>query len=98
MRYEVHIDPLEPVYHARMAISLMLQELNVDDAVTRKSTNAVRTAYTQLPAQDRMIELRNLMASLAHTDPVVINSSPEIRASVLTRCTSVMEEIRSIIE
>lgn len=98
MRYDLQLDELEPVYHARTAVTLMLQELSVDDAVTHKSTSAVRTAYRQLPATSQVTELQNLMASLAHTQPAVINASAEVRTSVVSRCTSILEEIRSILE
>lgn len=98
MRYDVTPDPHEPVYHARTAVGLMLRELSVDDAVTRKSTSAVRAAYRQLPSTAEVTELTNLMASLACTEPAVINTSAETRASVVSRCTAILEEIRSILE
>lgn len=98
MRYQLQLDELEPVYHARTAVNLMLKELSIDDAVTHKSTSAVRTAYRQLPATSEVTELTNLMASIALADPAVINTSAETRTSVVSRCTAILEEIRSILE
>lgn len=98
MRYEIKFDDFEPIYHARTAVSLMMQELCVDDAVSRKSTAAVRTAYRALPATPEVTELANLMASLALSEPAVINNSAETRASVVQRCTDILEEIRSLLE
>lgn len=98
MRYEVRLDTLEPVYHARTAAQLMLQELNVDDQVTRKSLAAVKAAFQSLPVTSEVTELRNLMASIATTEPSVINQTSETRQSVVNRLVSIMEEVRTILE
>lgn len=98
MRYQLALDEREPIYHARTAVNLMLQELSVDDQVTRKSTAAVRAAFRQLPSTPEVTELSNLMASIAHTEPAVINTSAETRASVVQRCTDILEEVRTILE
>lgn len=98
MRYQLQVDHYEPIYHARTAAQLMMQELNVDDQVTRKSTAAINAAYQALPNTGDCSELKNLMASLAHSEPAVINQSKEVRDKVLSRLISIMEEVRIILE
>ena len=98
MWYEIKLDPLEPVYHARTAAELMLHDVNIDDEVSRRSHTALRSAYHAVPADGVHFELRNLMASLATADRNTLNLSVETKSSVIDRCVSIIEETRRLCE
>ena len=98
MRYELKINPLEPVYHARTAAELMLHDLSVDDTVSPRSHAALRAAYQAVPADGAHFELRNLMASVATAHLSTLNQSDETRQSVTSRCIRIAQEARRLCE
>lgn len=98
MRYELKINPLEPIFHARTAADLMLTDLNVDDVVSPRAHAALRAAYQAVPANGDNFELRNLMASIATASLATLNQSNETRASVTSRCISIAQEARRLCE
>jgi len=98
MRYEVQLDPLEPIYHTITAANLVLRDLNVDDLVSPRSHGALRAAYQNLPDTGEMFELKNLMASLATAQLATLNQSVETRASVTSRSIEIIEEARRLCE
>jgi hypothetical protein len=98
MRYEVRLNPLEPIYHARTAAELMLHDLNMDDLVSARAHAAMRAAYNAVPQTGENFEIRNLMASISTAATGTLNGSKEARTSVVTRCISIIEEARKICE
>lgn len=98
MRYELNVDPLEPVYHARTAAELMLHDINVEDEVTTKAHAVMRAAYQAVPADGVHFELRNLMASIATAHIATLNLSVETKSSVIDRCVRIIEEARRLCE
>lgn len=98
MRYQLKVNELEPVYHARTAAELMLSDINIDDTVTPRAHAAMRAAYLAVPADGEHFELRNLMASVATADRNTLNFSEETKSSVIDRCVNIIEEARRLCE
>lgn len=98
MRYEVRLNQLEPIYHARTAAELMLHDINMDDLVSPRAHAAMRAAYNAVPETGDNFEIRNLMASIATAAVGTLNNTKEARTSVVTRCVSIIEEARKICE
>lgn len=98
MRYNLTVDPLEPVYHARTAAELMLHDINVEDSVTPKAHAIMRAAYQAVPANGENFELRNLMASIATAHIATLNLSIDTKSSVIERCVNIIEEARRLCE